>query len=645
MLKKIIFLAAVVMFCFSRPGFSRGQENSERILLFQSDISVNKDGSMQVTEIFTVRSAGNKIKHGIYRDFPTHYKDRLGNNYVVDFALRQVLKDNIPEDYFFKNVVNGKRIYIGKKDVLLEPGEYTYALTYTTNRQLGFFKEFDELYWNVTGNDWGFPIDRVKATIKLPSGAGSAMLRTDGYTGLQGAQGKDFTTESDFNGNIVFTSTRVLPPKEGLTIAVSWPKGFVKEPDLQTKAGYFIKDNRSALVGILGLLIISGYYLVLWVLVGKDPAKGTIIPLYHPPEKLSPPAIRYIVKMRYDHKIFTAAVINMAVKGYLTICEERRIYTLRKTGNNQKDLSEEERLISRQLFNSSNTVELKNINHTQINKAIISLNHFLKNKFEKVYFFTNTQYFIPGVFLSLLVMVISVLSGSAEKLPIAIFMSVWLTIWTLGVMALVKQVCNLWKMTFSDQAHRIVFVGEAIFLTLFAIPFVGGEIFGIGVLFYATSITILLLMLAIVFLNALFYHLLKAPTLMGRKIMDNIESFKMYLATAEKDRLNMLNPPEKTPELFEQYLPYALALDVEQKWSEQFSDVLKRAAVSGREYSPHWYAGSSWSALGASGFASGLGSSFSSAVSSSSMSPGSSSGSSGGGSSGGGGGGGGGGGW
>jgi uncharacterized membrane protein len=143
----------------------------------------------------------------------------------------------------------------------------------------------------------------------------------------------------------------------------------------------------------------------------------------------------------------------------------------------------------------------------------------------------------------------------------------------------------------------------------------------------------------------LFYHLLKAPTLRGRKVMDQIEGFKMYLSVAEKDRLNLLNPPEKTPELYERYLPYALALDVENEWGEQFAEVLARAQVDGQPYSPSWYSGRSWDVSRTSGFSDSLGSDFAGAISSSSTAPGSSSGSGGGGSSGGGGGGGGGSGW
>jgi uncharacterized membrane protein len=122
--------------------------------------------------------------------------------------------------------------------------------------------------------------------------------------------------------------------------------------------------------------------------------------------------------------------------------------------------------------------------------------------------------------------------------------------------------------------------------------------------------------------------------------MDQIEGFRMYLNSAEQARLELLHPPQRTRELFEKYLPFALALDVENEWCEQFAEVLDKA-----RYAPDWYQGSSWRSLGSGGLSASLGSSLSASLSSSSSPPGGSSGSSGGGSSGGGGGGGGGSGW
>jgi len=153
-------------------------------------------------------------------------------------------------------------------------------------------------------------------------------------------------------------------------------------------------------------------------------------------------------------------------------------------------------------------------------------------------------------------------------------------------------------------------------------------------------------LLIAVIINCLFYELLKAPTLAGRKLLDKIEGFRQYIDIAERHELDFKYPKGRSPELFEEYLPYALALDIEQQWGESFADVLARTQISGgREYSPTWYHGTHWNNSNIGGFTSSLGSSFAGALASSSAAPGSSSGGGGGGSSGGGGGGGGGGGW
>jgi uncharacterized membrane protein len=136
-----------------------------------------------------------------------------------------------------------------------------------------------------------------------------------------------------------------------------------------------------------------------------------------------------------------------------------------------------------------------------------------------------------------------------------------------------------------------------------------------------------------------------APTREGRAVLDRIAGFEHYLSVAEEERLETLHPPEKTPELFERYLPYAIALKVENDWASRFTSVLAAAAASGQGQTMGWYSGHSdpWNDPG--DFADSVGSSLASTISSASTAPGSSSGSGGGGSSGGGGGGGGGGGW
>ena len=183
----------------------------------------------------------------------------------------------------------------------------------------------------------------------------------------------------------------------------------------------------------------------------------------------------------------------------------------------------------------------------------------------------------------------------------------------------------------------VVLAWFIIIYNLFALPFIAGEITGLIMFAKVTSVSMCFVLVIAVIINWVFYELLKAPTLAGRKLLDKIAGFKQYIDIAERHELDFKHPKGKSPELFEEYLPYALALDVEQQWGESFADVLARTQVSGgRDYSPAWYHGSNWNNSNIGSFTSSLGSSFAGALASSSSAPGSSSGGGGGGSSGGG---------
>jgi uncharacterized membrane protein YgcG len=646
MIKKIFLFLIVVFSLFIEPVCAQYYGN-EHVLNFHSDIKVQPDSSMLVTETITVIAGGNKIKHGIYRDFPTRYKDRYGNKYVVDFEVIEVLKDGKPENYWIENMVNGKRIYIGKKDVLLPSGEYTYTISYKTNRQLGFFKDHDELYWNVTGNGWDFPIDKASATVELPSGASEKITGADAYTGLFGDFGKDFSTSRDNYGNVVFSTTRPLYEREGLTIVIGWAKGFVKEPTLQMKISYIFRDNLNLLFGLIGLVGVLLYYLWAWEKVGKDPAKGTIIPQYEPPEGLSPAAVRYITKMGFDNKAFTSAVVSMAQKRYLTINEKNKVYTLIKTGSTDLGLSSDEMLLAKKLFAFADGITIIQENHEKINMAKKALKKYFKKNYQSSYFFTNTKYFIAGLVFSFLILILSFTTRYSDfslgRVDSSIFFASFIIIM---IIVLIKNSLDYWKLFFSSPRRKVGNFFGAVYLIVISVVIFAVSFPIIGGYLSLVSFSDIILTSAFVVINLIFYYLLKAPTKRGRKIMDEIEGFKWFLSVTEKDRMNFFNPPEKTPELFERFLAYAIALDVENKWAEQFSEVFKKLAESGAGiYSPTWYCGHSWSYLNPGSFASGLGSSFSSAISSASVVPGSRSGFGGGGGSGGGGGGGGGGGW
>jgi hypothetical protein len=563
----------------------------------------------------------------------------------VGFEVLSVTRNGHFEPHVTESISNGVRVRIGNKNRTIRPGPHVYVITYRTTRQLGFFDSFDELYWNVTGDGWGFEIGKASARIRLPNGA--RIANHAAYTGPKGATGKDFTYVLQDDESAYFETTRPLRPREGLTVAVSWPPGFVARPSGGEKIAWFLNDNSVLLAGLAGLGMVLIYFIPVWVMVGRDPEKGTIVPLYAPPKGFSPAAARYVTQMGFDDKAFTAAIVSMAVKGFLTIEEKPDgSYRLEKTGRKADHLSMGEKAVAHKLFaRGRDYFNLKQINHKTLQAAQKALKAWLRTEFEKIYFLRNTVYFLPGLGLSALAVVILV--AASDQVEIAAFISVWLAGWSVAVYFLFRQALRAWQGALATGSVMSGF--GAAFMTLFALPFFGGEAMGLWVFADATSIEATIVLLLILSANFLFYHLLKAPTLLGRRMMDQIEGFADYLSVAEQDRMNLLNPPDRTPELFEQFLPYALALGVEHAWSEQFAGVLAQAGTPDgtgrRAYHPHWYSGGNFGEGGFADLASSLGGGFAGAVSSSSTAPGSSSGSGGGGSSGGGGGGGGGGGW
>jgi uncharacterized membrane protein YgcG len=640
------FLALSGLLVCAFSAFSTGPQ-PERILDFHSDIILQEDTSLLVTETITVNSTGNQMRHGIYRDFPTRYNDSLGNKYVVGFEMLSALRDNADEHFRVEEYANGKRIYLGDANTLLQPGQHSYTLTYRTNRQLGFFDDRDELFWNVTGLGWGFPIDHASATVQLPSSIPSGEVHLSGFTGVEHSFESDLTTASS-DGSYTFTATRAFRGHQGLSILLSWPKGYIARPTFSQKLNYFFRDNRDALLLIVGFLVILVYYAFAWSAVGRDPVAGVIMPIYEPPSGLSPGAMRYLVEMGFDNKTFAAAILDMAVRGYLRITQDFKAYTLTLTGKGESVLTPDEKIIAAQLFDGRSQILLKQENHTVVNAARQSLSKSLKNSEERIYFVTNSRYLIPPIALTFGIAVLYFLTQPAQKIAASLFLCLWLSFWTFGVSALLIGVFAAWKEALQAAAFTISSTAKALFLSVFAIPFLFGEAFGITMLAKTASITFVVFLVCSGILHAVFFHLMKAPTLAGRRLLDQVQGFKLFLSAVDGDRLNRILPPEQSPATFEKFLPYALALNVEQAWAQKFSGVLWAAGTApgsnGAAYTPSFYSGASMNGFSGSSFASSFSSSFTTAIASSSSAPGSGGGGGSGGS-GGGGGGGGGGGW
>ncbi|MGB0134719.1 DUF2207 domain-containing protein [Dokdonella sp.] len=618
---------------------SLGARADERILEFHSEIEIAHDASMHVTETIRVRAEGNRIRRGIYRDFPTRYQDASGNRVHIVFEPLGVTRDGQPEPWHAEALSNGVRVYFGDADVRLGSGEFTYAFTYKTARQLGYFENHDELYWNVTGLDWEFVIDKASASISLPEPVDRDRISIEGYTGPKDSRAQDYMTRVDVQGRSLIETTQPLQPQNGLTVVVGFPKGIVAVPDLEEKLAWFAADNRREAVLALGLLVLTGFLSLQWWRVGRDPRGGVVIPEYDPPARLSPSAMRYIRNMGYDDRCFAADIVQLGVLGAVRISKDKYSkYVVERSaaGASGAQLSDSTKVLYDGLLADRTSIEFKQENHDIVGPARRAHESQLKEMHAKPNFRRNDGIGCLGGLISIATVVAAFMIDNLKASPLTIVA----TVCTFVVASILANVLHGWIKSHNDGQK---FSGLSVVGLLFALAIT------LGAIWFLSSQTSVLFALLIALISAVqvpFAYWMRAPTPAGRKLLDRIEGLRLYLGVAERDDLARAKAPPMNADEYQRLLPYALALDVEKTWGDQLATAIGPAAFATAAAGMAWYA-SNDAARGfdAGSFGSSLGSSLSSAVSSSSTAPGSSSGSGGGGSSGGGGGGGGGGGW
>ncbi|MBL8645432.1 MAG: DUF2207 domain-containing protein [Rhodospirillaceae bacterium] len=640
------FIAAVFSFWFTAVSAA------ERITDYTAAIAVQTNGDLLVTERIGVVAEGNAIKRGIYRDFPTVRGRTWWGKYRTGFNVVSVTRNGENEPHFTESITDGVRLYTGSADVFLEEGPHTYEITYRSDRQIGFFDDHDELYWNVTGNFWAFPIAKVSAVVTLPEGA--EVTETDVFTGPLGATGKDATISAQ--GTVVTArTTKPLERGEGLTIGISFTPNLIARPGFAERAVYLLRDNLGSVLALAGLALLLGYYMGMWSKYGRDPAEGTIAPEYAPPKGLSAAACRYVRDMGWDAKAFTASIIALGAKGYLKMSEveggllKEGHFTVTRTGSSEKDagLSDSETQMARALFKNADTVAFKTDQYKIVVAAQNTLRESLQREFDSVYFVLNRGTLIPGFALS--VLTAGAVAWAADDPAVFGFGIVAVAVLAMAITGYIVRLLRGLAIAVSI-IKRIIRLLPLIIVGGMAVLLKPGEI--IGDLLAGADIIALAAIALMGVANVVFAYLMEAPTQLGRSMMTHIAGFQHYLSVAEKDRLNFHNPPDLTPEVFEAMLPYAVALDVEHEWGEQFDAAMARVAAAGQTtaYSkPRWYDGPSFSPGRMSSFGSHLQNAVASSVATAVTPPSSGKGGGGGfksgGFSGGGGGGGGGGGW
>jgi hypothetical protein len=630
-------IIAAAMLLGLAPALAR-----EEIRAFDTSIAMAANGLVDVTETIAVNAEGSSIRHGIYRDIPIQLINPDKSRLRSELRVISVSRDGRTEPYTVESIGGGfKRIRIGDAEVYLDQGVHTYVIHYTMSRMGRLFADHDELFWNATGNYWEFPILAASATVTLPKGA--RISGAVGYTGRAGSQEQAVEVTSNGGNTARFKLARELAPGEGMSVAVEFQKGILVEPTGLTAAGYWLSDHRELVFPALAVFLVLLYNFIAWSSVGRDPAKGPIIPLFHPPEGLSPALVHYINRMGFKQNgwtAFTASIFDLGVRGLVSIDKAGKSTTITATDEGKETVASTLPAGEGGIYNfirSRDVVTLDKTDGPALNRKRGELVSEIKSASGESYFKNNLPYTIVGLVLAALML------GAM----------VWLDVLDVGMVVVAVVVAAVVGVILG------VLTGTAaggIVGKLFGIVWIA--IIGVNVFGSAASLasglrldTGFVAAVSIIVIEIAFAFLMRAPTVAGRRLMDQIDGFKMYLDTAEKNRLNYIEKgePPMTVVRFESILPFAIALGVEKLWSERFEADLARNAVAdahGGVYSPLWYTGGNWS-KSSSGFSNAMSSmatGMSAAMIAAQPSSSSGSGFSGGGS-GGGGGGGGGGGW
>lgn len=515
-------------------------------------------------------------RHGIYRDIPYIYKDDLGGKVKTPFEVIDVLNEK-GKSWKYKTMREGGNIRIRIGDPdKYVSGKKTYIIRYRVDNVILFFPEHDELYWNVTGNGWNASIKDVGATVTLLSKKETKEKWASCYTGFLGS--KESKCGYIPMGNSINFTSRDLNPYEGFTIAYGWDKGITKQPGGLQKLIWGIKDNWMFTLPFISFLLM--FYL--WYSGGRDPrVRETISVQYEPPKYkeqiLNPAEVGALIDERLNMRDITASIVGLAVKGFIKIEETKK---------------------KKILFDSTD------FSLTKVKDPDSSLSEF-ENK----------------------------LMGDLFELRSAVSISSLKNKFYKNIPELKKVLYQDLKSkgyfrSNPDDVRRGYIIAGFILLGLGAV--IGGIVADrIGV----SAILAGILTCVPVFAFARF---MPAKTVEGARALADIRGFEEFLGRAEKDRLERM----KDENLFSKFLPYAMALNVEDNWAEAFEGIY--------QIPPEWYSSPGGIKKFSTGtFSSSLDSAMSSLGSAMASAPRSSGGgfSSGGGSSGGGSGGGGGGSW
>ena len=520
----LLLLLLSLLLLAAGPGPARAEYFT--VHSFAADVTVGEEGDLVVQEEIVVDFSSPR--HGIFRDLPFLYTDSLGGKVRTPLRILSVLDGSGGERPF--KVTRGKsalRVRIGHPRVYVE-GRQVYVLTYRVRNALLRLPDRDELAWNVNGNDWRVPMTEVTSSVTLPVGAEGSLFDVRCYSGVRGSEGRGCGAERSGRG-ARFASSRPLAPGEGMTVAVGWRKGVVGElsPAAKMLLAVNASENWVFLLPFVSFLLLFGR----WRMAGRDPSTGSVAVMFGPPKQggteLSPAEVGGLADERFDARDLTAAIVGLAVKGYVTVQERgteglifsKTDYYLGRSRPADESLTPFEKQLMGHLFAGG--------------REGVQVSH-LKNTF-----YVHLEGLRESLFRGL------VGRGYFRTRPGTVRM------WYRSA-AMVLLVAGFFTARHFDALFYST--TEVKNYVAFLLP-------GLGLLLAARH--------------------MPAKTRKGAWAAAEVRGFEEFLSRAEKDRLQRM----KDLNLFEKFLPYAIALDVSDRWAAAFEGL--------HQEPPRWYVGAS----------------------------------------------------
>lgn len=493
------------------------QARSWRIANFDATVRLDERGRARITERISLVFIGQF--QGIHRNIPVEYPGPNDTNYTLFLNVTSVTDgDGRPLEY-------EESTARGKRDLkIYVPGASDSTrevqISYEVPNAVRWFETYDEFYWNVTGNDWPVPIDRASATVYLPA-SGAGQYRVQAFTGVYGSY--DQEVSATIEGAVAsFATTNPLPMRGGLTLDVYIPKGVLKPPSQLATALWFIRSNPIVLLPLAAFVVMFG----LWWVKGRDPDIGlSVAPVYEPPTNFTPAEVGAMVDDSVDPRDITSTLVDLAVRGYLRIEEKKEKALLFTTTD----------YVFHSLKPRSEWEGLAPHERTLLNKIFIGATAGETTSLASL---RNTFYTaIPTIKEQ-------ILEGLKQK----------------KVYRVDPAQANAWRL-----------LGVA----LIAAPFILLQVLGIANVF--TSVWLAAASVAVaLFIVWIIGRQMSAKTFAGQRTYISVLGFQEFMNRVDTDRLKRM-----PPNIFEKYLPFAMALGVEQHWAKAFEGILQNP--------PAWY--------------------------------------------------------